>query len=253
MTIPKLKPKKGDMVMGGSGQPIATAAVMGNVGVLSRPTRQLISTKGKVVNTPLEDAHAVDLFQQMPETNNKFVSSLQAELKKGKQLSPDQMVWVHEYAIGYLKEKTFTSQEVGNPLLLKITELLEGAIKLKNPKIRLMDREKMITLFKSSETSRYPNTIAIYCDRVYFGRIENSVDGNGNSAIFRKSRSCPDWVEKLILDFAENPVEVAKNFARLTGNCCFCNMQLTDEKSIQEGYGPICANHYGLPWGNKRR
>lgn len=34
--------------------------------------------------------------------------------------------------------------------------------------------------------------------------------------------------------------------------CCFCSTELTDRDpghSIDRGYGPICANRYGLPWG----
>jgi len=36
--------------------------------------------------------------------------------------------------------------------------------------------------------------------------------------------------------------------------CCFCGLQLTDEgegKSVEVGYGPICAGNNGLPWGVK--
>ena len=35
--------------------------------------------------------------------------------------------------------------------------------------------------------------------------------------------------------------------------CCFCSTELTDDRtghSIDRGYGPICANKYGLPWGD---
>jgi hypothetical protein len=29
----------------------------------------------------------------------------------------------------------------------------------------------------------------------------------------------------------------------------FCSKKLTDERSIEVGYGRICAGHNGLPWG----
>jgi len=27
---------------------------------------------------------------------------------------------------------------------------------------------------------------------------------------------------------------------------------LDDERSVSVGYGPVCAGHYGLPWGEKQ-
>lgn len=43
--------------------------------------------------------------------------------------------------------------------------------------------------------------------------------------------------------------EFAKNHGHATNWCMFCNAMLTDERSVLAGYGPICARHYGLPWG----
>lgn len=37
-----------------------------------------------------------------------------------------------------------------------------------------------------------------------------------------------------------------------THHCCFCGIELTDEgngRSVEVGYGPICAGKNGLPWG----
>ncbi len=33
------------------------------------------------------------------------------------------------------------------------------------------------------------------------------------------------------------------------GRCVFCSLPLTDARSVDVGYGPICAGHHGLPWG----
>jgi Family of unknown function (DUF6011) len=51
--------------------------------------------------------------------------------------------------------------------------------------------------------------------------------------------------------FAANPAAVASEHGRLTGRCCFCSLPLTDERSTAVGYGKICADHYGLPWGQR--
>lgn len=43
--------------------------------------------------------------------------------------------------------------------------------------------------------------------------------------------------------------EEAAKFGRLTGSCVFCSRRLTDERSATVGYGPVCAERVGLPWG----
>ena len=54
----------------------------------------------------------------------------------------------------------------------------------------------------------------------------------------------------VLKEFAANPVKVAAHYGHLHGKCCFCNKGLTDPKSTLVGYGPICATHYSLPWGD---
>lgn len=44
-------------------------------------------------------------------------------------------------------------------------------------------------------------------------------------------------------------LDEAKEFGVLTGTCVFCARELTDERSIEAGYGPVCADKNGLPWG----
>lgn len=43
--------------------------------------------------------------------------------------------------------------------------------------------------------------------------------------------------------------EQAARFGKLWGSCVFCSRLLTDERSVAVGYGPVCADHNGLPWG----
>lgn len=43
--------------------------------------------------------------------------------------------------------------------------------------------------------------------------------------------------------------EQAARFGHVTGCCVFCTRKLTDERSIEVGYGPRCAEREGLPWG----
>jgi hypothetical protein len=44
-------------------------------------------------------------------------------------------------------------------------------------------------------------------------------------------------------------VEDAKGFGALYGKCVYCHRKLTDDRSIEVGYGKDCAGQRGLPWG----
>lgn len=67
----------------------------------------------------------------------------------------------------------------------------------------------------------------------------------------RKNVTTPSTLIPALQDFAANPVQHAAAYGRLTGKCCFCRNRLTDPRSTAQGYGPDCAEHYGLPWGEQ--
>jgi hypothetical protein len=43
--------------------------------------------------------------------------------------------------------------------------------------------------------------------------------------------------------------EEAQAFGVNTGRCIACALELTDGRSTERGYGPVCAKKYGWPWG----
>lgn len=56
-----------------------------------------------------------------------------------------------------------------------------------------------------------------------------------------------DALSKLAFD----PIGTVAAYGQLSGRCCFCAIELTDEKSTSMGYGPVCAKKWMLPWGQK--
>src|SRR5215471_8812011 len=55
-----------------------------------------------------------------------------------------------------------------------------------------------------------------------------------------------------ILAKAGDTLQYGVAFAR-QGNCCFiCGRNLDTAESIDAGYGPVCADKWGLPWGQKQ-
>lgn len=245
----KLKPRSTDAVLGGQNTvPIGTAVVGGIAGAknaLNAPKRQLTSSKGATVATPLTDLHALNICSTL---RDKFPRDLAEKAKQGP-LTESQLVWVHKLAIEHLEKKLEIKQEVGGKVLNEIFRMLSlGGEKLKLPTIRLVDPNEIgeIKLYKAGPRSKYPGSIQVKIDNIWVGRIEELplID----SAQFVKSFGCPNWVEKALLHFASDPVKVAAEYGKLTGCCCFCGRGLDDERSTAAGYGPVCAKHYGLPW-----
>lgn len=52
--------------------------------------------------------------------------------------------------------------------------------------------------------------------------------------------------------FMEQPISESSLHGKEYGRCCFCNRELDNEGSIFHGYGPICAEKWGLPWSAER-
>lgn len=49
---------------------------------------------------------------------------------------------------------------------------------------------------------------------------------------------------------ADRPGPFLHQCSRDMRRCCFCWAPLDDARSIVKGYGPVCARHWGLPWGD---
>ena len=54
----------------------------------------------------------------------------------------------------------------------------------------------------------------------------------------------------LLVTLCLDPITAASLWGKTIGSCCFCGRELTDERSTSMGYGPICAERWGLPWGD---
>jgi hypothetical protein len=84
-------------------------------------------------------------------------------------------------------------------------------------------------------------------ERPWFGRVSTAGE-------FQPGRNAPDGLGEKLRRFAADPAGEAAAHGRLTGRCCFCNHRLgegDDRRSVDIGYGPDCADRYGLPWGTR--
>ena len=100
-----------------------------------------------------------------------------------------------------------------------------------------------------SNKTRYPGSIIITNGKS-FGHPDQRILGyihlNGSVIL----NEMPDQLEIQIWLIITDPVEkIAINGMRYN-HCCFCGIELTDRRSVEHGYGPICAEKWGLPWDN---
>jgi hypothetical protein len=110
---------------------------------------------------------------------------------------------------------------------------------LKQPKVRFIAPQGgELRLSMAGATSKYQGAVQIKINNEWVGRI----NADGTTA---------GRIDQTLLDtlntIAGNPADAAKKYGALSGHCSFCNLHLTDEGSVEVGYGPVCAKNYGLP------
>lgn len=117
---------------------------------------------------------------------------------------------------------------------------------LQYPKIKIEETDftAKLTVYRSGQNSREPGSLQI---------VDGERDGQWYGVIKRDGsifwRDAPNKVKATVLALIENPAGFARVYGQRSGNCCFCARELTDPRSLAMGYGPVCAGHYNLPWG----
>ena len=228
---------------------------------------------------------------QVP-TSDSFSHSLAQRLIARFRVSPEQWYWIHRKAAQYTSPSTpqprtyrvnnnrrprrnNTGQRApqrpnNRPSQTRTTrtpqtnhvlsgELVAALIRasqhLQRPKIRLSN-DLRVELSRSTTSSNSVRTAWVK-RRVYRNRFDwvARID-NGNQLVERAypSGRVPTAAEiQLVQRFDRDLAGTAGSTGRLSGNCCFCGRDLTDQRSTRVGYGPVCARHYNLTWGDTVR
>lgn len=228
---------------------------------------------GKVVDSPYTNEEALGLLRGMVESGELY-GDFAKKLAAMDHWSDEQLKWVHVLVVEAKAraDKGGSEVKVGESLA-PVIDLLEGAGEhLQYPKIRLAvvvpcENEDAATepihfkLYRAGDRSKYRGQVQVVEDAPgkvnyegvpfseqnrWFGRID--LDG-----VFHPSRKLDGEeytaVVGVLKDFAADPAGVAGKVGRWLGRCCFCHRALSDERSTEVGYGPVCASHYGLEWG----
>ena len=167
------------------------------------------------------------------EWESSFLDSVRTQFDKNGDLSPKQWAIVSRIA-GTVKDET----PVDNGFEAVITMLDLAGTKLKYPSFTVQG-QKFQRISKGRNEGSV--SITIKATREYIGRINRDgtvVQMNG-------------WTDANgdVLDLVRlDPVAALRHEGHAHGRCAFCHLPLNDERSTTNGYGPVCAKNFGLPW-----
>lgn len=185
---------------------------------------------------------------QLSNRDRDFAGDLLTNFRRWGSLSDKQMHWVDTLTQRATAPKAAPVAAVTVDVQ-RIQELFDRAAqKLRRVKVGLQDAEGNPVVFaRAGQQSKYAGQVLLtdgkpFGQNKFYGRID--VDGK-----FYPTRYAGPTVVALVTEFAADPEAVAGRYGRLTGACCFCAHGLKDDRSLEVGYGPICADRFGLNWG----
>lgn len=197
------------------------------------------------------------VLDRLTEKDRTFAESILAQWERSKSISDKQMYWVgvliervEDTTTGTMKPKDAKFDEVMLPTRLdSLFTIFANAMAAdkSNPSIRFTLTDGMNIRLNMSKNKEWINVwkrtdteegrvwlCGVYPD----GRVQKS----------QKVRTS-QLVLNAIVEFATNPSAAGKMHGQKTRDCCFCNQRLLTTDSVFYGYGPVCAEKWGLEWG----
>jgi|SRR5262245_13727279 len=132
-----------------------------------------------------------------------------------------------------------TAEMDARPILAFLTAAQGRGLKFPKARFLAPDGRSEMRLSIAGAQSKTPGAVHIVIADEWQGRI--FPDGR-----LAGPKVTPALVAALTT-IAAAPAIAAKEYAALTSRCSFCGLELTDAGSVEVGYGPICADRYGLP------
>jgi hypothetical protein len=194
-----------------------------------------------------------DAVDALPAKDRDFARSLVSAQRNRGSLSDKQMHW-YRVLLDRANNPRAEAAQIGN--VKGVIALFDRARRhLKYPKIVLQIDGQHVRLSVAGTASKYCGSINIddggndFCSRTWFGRVTpEGVFAPGGKTTPRMASE----LTRVLTQLAQAPAAVAAEHGRLTGHCCFGNRHLQDERSTAVGYGPVCADHFGVPWGEQK-
>ncbi len=198
---------------------------------------QVTTKAGKThtVESDLTDAQAQSVL-----LDKDRLSDFESSLASKRKLTPKMRAWLHvlaQWALNPREEQAASVQFHG--ILAMLTRAREAGKKF--PKIKPDVGGQRIVLALSGAGKVNVTDGAGFHSGTWFGAIQPS-------GAFREGREY-SRVSGALEALEADPAGVATQHGVATGECCFCARELTTKESRSVGYGPVCADRFGLPWG----
>jgi hypothetical protein len=220
----------------------------------------LTDDKGRTVDTPFTDSEAIEHLRRIAEgiteaseSNRKFARDLWASYCRFRSLTPNRLFWAHRLAVEAINGPPEKPKPVSLTNFDRIVQMFKHAkSKLEFPKVKFkLPRGETLQLSILGEGSKRPGCINVTNGRSFPRHLNKwygciSQDGQYDPSY----KSTPEVVE-FLKSLSENPEQVAGTQGKASGCCCFCSRALEDERSLLVGYGPVCAERWGLTWGER--
>lgn len=183
-----------------------------------------------------------------------FATNLVEFLDRKQYWSEKQLTWARRLAQSIHDE--LRSREPAQPVVdVAIQGLDLGDVK---PLVAMLTRARSLGvvypairmeefIIRLPKTADLDLVVRVASDKSFLGKFQDSrwfVHPR-----YRNLRIEEDFLA-LMREYLEQPIEKSSLMGRRFGRCMFCWRTLERDASINVGYGPICAERYGLPWGD---
>lgn len=186
------------------------------------------------------------VVDKLPAKDKPFALSLLQSVAKYRFPTEKQEYWMKElYNRAVNPPEPPKGEDVGS--LSRIVDMFTTVKSvLKFPAVRFQTSEgKQFKISPAGAASANAGWLYVKSGEAYLGKISPTGE-------YHKARGAVmEGVADAIREFAANPEKAASAYGHSVGQCCFCGLGLTDERSVKVGYGPICAEKYGLSWGER--
>jgi hypothetical protein len=176
------------------------------------------------------------VLQTLRGLRSSFASDLALKFNR---LSDKQYAWAHKLAVDCASPAVVTDNQTTQfEALFNAFEAAKskGAkrLTLRFEGINIKPNRDVTALWVTSQTETEMGEYGL--KPKYLGKV---------TRIGMDSRLSDD-VKTVIMGAANDPLNAAIRYGKVSGECSCCGRELTDPRSIERGIGPICADKYGF-------
>ncbi len=142
---------------------------------------------------------------------------------------------------------TLTHEVCPEPMVFidaqKINAMMQNARKHRKYPVIAFRNPRVDFKIAGSRSRRHGSVTLTGPEGAYYGHLDMQ------TGAWIQRDGTPELIVDFVRMFAAEPAAVVGQAGRDVNECCFCARELSDARSRFAGYGPTCAENYGLPWG----